>query len=463
MLRTIAVILSGNAAAALMILARNLIVARLIPVADYGIASTFAITMAIVEMLSALGLQQQIVRDQQGEDPHLQAALQGFQVLRGALSAGALWLIARPMADFMAIPEATWAFHWLALVPLANGFVHFDIYRLNRRMSFGPGLLTTTVPALVSLMLVWPLAMLLKDYRVMLWAILAQAFLTAITSHLVAQRPYALVLDRHVMGRSLLFGWPILLNGALLFGIFNGDRLIVGHVMGMEPLAIFSMGLTLTMTPTLVLEKTAQSFFLPQLSRAVDDTTRFANLSVAAFQAHILCGLVLVAVILIFGDLLVTLLLGPQYSALSGLLVWLAIQQAIRLAKGGNSPSALARAQTTNSMLGSLPRVLMLAPAAWAAAQGASLEQLIQIGIIGEILGYGLTLILTGGRMGLPLRPLIVPSLTALAMLCAAALSTGGPYSLLLIGIALLCGLGSVLSMGALRALILQRKDTVTK
>jgi hypothetical protein len=82
MFRSALLILSGNAAASLLLLARNLIIARLIPVADYGVASTFAIAMAVVEMASALGLQQQIVQARNGEDPRFQSALQGFQVLR---------------------------------------------------------------------------------------------------------------------------------------------------------------------------------------------------------------------------------------------------------------------------------------------------------------------------------------------------------------------------------------------
>ena len=106
MFRSALLILSGNAAASLLLLARNLIVARLIPVADYGVASTFAVAMAVVEMMSALGLQQQIVQAKEGEDPRFQAALQGFQLLRGVISGVALFAIAGPMADFLGIPEA---------------------------------------------------------------------------------------------------------------------------------------------------------------------------------------------------------------------------------------------------------------------------------------------------------------------------------------------------------------------
>jgi len=72
MRRSVLTILSGNAATALLLLLRNLAVAALIPVADYGVAATFAIVMAVVEMATDLGLHQQIVQSDKGEAPRFQ-------------------------------------------------------------------------------------------------------------------------------------------------------------------------------------------------------------------------------------------------------------------------------------------------------------------------------------------------------------------------------------------------------
>lgn len=246
MFRSVLLILSGNLTAAVLLLARNLIVARLISVENYGVAATFAIAMAVVEMMSTLGLQQQIVQARDGENQRFQAGLQGFQVLRGTIAALTLYMLAAPLAGFLGVPEAAWAYRMLALVPLLNAFVHFDIYRLNRQMVFLPVALTVSVPALMSVLALWPLSALYDDYRIMLYTIIAQYALTVLTSHLVARRPYRLVLDRRLMAQSLGFGWPILVNGVLLFAVFNGDKVIVARELGTTTLAIFAMGFTLT-------------------------------------------------------------------------------------------------------------------------------------------------------------------------------------------------------------------------
>ncbi len=424
MLRKALLLLSGNAAAAILTLARNLVLARMLPVADYGIASTFAVTMAVVEMASALGLQQQIVQSKEGEDPRFQAALQGFQVLRGVFSGLVLLVIAGPMANFLGIPEVTWAYQVLAAMPVLNALVHFDIHRMQRRMRFGPGLLTSTVPALLSLVLVWPLVALFGDWQVMLWAILAQGVATALLSHLVAERPYRLVLDRRIIAGSLRFGWPLLANAVLLFLVFNGEKLIVGREMGMAALGIFAMGVTLTLTPTLVAAKSATSFFLPRLSAADRSTpegeARFRQLAGAVMEVHLIFGTALVLGVMLLGGPFVALVLGAKYADLVPLLTLMAVMQALRVFKGGPSTVALARAQTENAVVANLVRVALL-PVAWVVAERTGrVDLVVLLGILGEAVGFGVALWLVRWRAGLRLRPLMRSVGISLALLAAA-------------------------------------------
>ena len=77
MLKKAFLVVTGNAFGSALLLLRNLIVARLVSPHDYGIASTFAIVMSLVEMLSYVGLNQLMVVDKDGDDPHFQRAMQG--------------------------------------------------------------------------------------------------------------------------------------------------------------------------------------------------------------------------------------------------------------------------------------------------------------------------------------------------------------------------------------------------
>ena len=427
-------ILSGNAFASLLLLARNLLVARLIPVADYGVAATFAVAIAVVEMASALGLQQQIVQAREGDDPAFQAALQGFQVLRGVLSGAGLLLIAGPMANFMGIPEVTWGYRLLALVPVLNALVHFDIFRLNRHMVFWPMLLTGAVPALISVLVLWPLAHWFGDWRVMLYSILVQSALGPVVSHLVARRPYRLVLDRAVMERSLRFGWPLLANAVLLFFVFQGDRLIVGRELGMVVLAMFSMGLTLTLTPTLVLAKSVQNFLLPQLSAAHGDAPRFKHLSLVTAQLVLVMSLGFVLGVLLIGGAVAHLLLGHKYDALLPLLFGFAVQQAMRVLKAGPAIVSLARGRTGNAMIANLVRVSVLPLCWYVAVTSGDVATILWLATLAEIAGYLVALWLVRDVVDVYQRPMLLPhvifALTLSAAMWRATSEGGNPAAL---------------------------------
>lgn len=459
MLRKALFVLSGNGAASAFTLARNLLLARLLPLADYGIAATFAVTIAVVEMASTLGLQQQIVQAKEGDEPRFQAVLQGFQLMRGALSALALLLLAGPLAEFLGIPEVTWAYQLLALMPVLNALVHFDVYRMQRRTDYRPVLLTVTLPALVSLVAIWPLVLLAGDWRAMLWAILVQGAVAMLVSHRIAERHYALAFDRAVITRSLRFGWPILMDAVLMFFVFHGEKLIVGRELGMAALGLFAMGITLTLTPTQVASRSAFNLFLPRLSSPRDTDkgeARFQRTARAACEANFIFGTALATGVLILGGPFVLWVLGQKYADLIPLLTLLGILQGLRVFKEGPSVVALSQGQTENALAANLIRVALL-PVAWVvAARTGSMEAIVWLAIIGEMAGITVALALMRWRTRVALGPLWLPLAASVAVLAGAMAAreaglSASPWALA--GVVALFML-SLLTMRALRGFL---------
>jgi O-antigen/teichoic acid export membrane protein len=420
MFRAAILLFSGNSLSSLFSLARSVVIAHLISVSDFGIASTFALAMSVIEMMTALGLQQQIVQHKDGDDSSFQSALHGLQVVRALLNGTALFLLADPIAAFFGVPEVDWAYRLMALVPIMNGFIHLDIYRLKRRMNYTPFLAASVISVLISLVLVWPLSWAFGDYQVMLYAVLTQSTMMMVISHLIAERPFRMSFDRSITVESLHFGWPILLNGILLFLVFNGERMIVGRELGMAPLAVFSLGFSMVLTPTLVMEGSAQSFFLPQLSALRDNLKKFGDLAMATLQCHLLFGAVIVVGVALLGGPIVHLLLGPKYAETLPLLSWLALMQGIRVSKGGSSAVTLAHAFTENGLVASLMRVALLPLAWYVASIGGNIIYVIWIGIVGETLGFVASLWLARYRLRLSLRRLW-PTIAAMVVLFVVA------------------------------------------
>ncbi|MEZ5885377.1 MAG: oligosaccharide flippase family protein [Paracoccaceae bacterium] len=421
MLKKAILVVSGNAFASIFLLLRNLIVARLMSPENYGIASTYAISMSVVEMLSYLGLNQLMVVDKDGDNPRFQAAMQGFQVLRGTFSAIVLFLIAYPYAQFLGVERVAWSYEILALIPFINGFQHYDVHRERRHMNFTPTVLVNSIPAFVSVLSLWPLALMFGDYRIMLFALFAQAISMVATTHLTAKRPYRLMLDFGLMKHAARFGWPLLLDGALIFGAFNGERLIVLRELGVTQFAFFSMAFTLTLTPTIVLANSFQSLFLPPLTAAREDGPAFQRLSIAAIESNLAVAVLLMMGTAIVGGPLAYLLLGPKYLSILGVLVPVAALQAIRIAKNGANIVALAIGKSSSSMWCNLIRVASLPLSWWVAVRSGDVFTIIWIVCVAEILAFALSMVLAKKWAGIRLSPLILPvglsaALTAFAV-----------------------------------------------
>lgn len=401
---------------------RNIVIARLISVEDFGIASLFAVSMSLVEMLSNMAIDKIIVQADDGGEARVQATGHAFQALRGAVAGAVLFLAAWPLANLFGVPEAAWAFQWLALVPVARGFVHLDPVRYQRDMRFAPSVLVLTVPQLVALGLAFPLGAWLGNYAAMLWLILTQAVLQLALSHLLASRPYRWAWDVAVLKRMVGFGWPLLVNGLLMFLIFQGDKAIVGAMFTMAELGWFSAAFMLTLTPAMILTRVLQYLLLPFLSRARGDAERFDERYTLAVSVSLLLSTMLAVGMTLGGPALLLLLYGDSYAAGVAVMVWLALTQGVRAAKSGPMIVAIACAKTHNPMYANFARLLSLLGAIAAVFSGYGVAAVAIAGLLGEICALFVSMLLLRSTLGLRIF-FAIPPLVFAALLSAGALA----------------------------------------
>lgn len=412
----------GNASIALLGLVRNVLIARLISVEDFGIASTFAITMAVIEMTSYIAIERLIIQAKDGDLPRFQATAHTLQAARGALGAVLLYLLAEPIAGLFGVPHLAWAYEAMAVTPLLHGLAHLDMHRVQRDMRFSPSVTVELAAQLLATVAAIPLALRLGDYRAMLYALLLQQVVFAVVSHAVAHRPYRWAFDTEVVGRAISFGWPLLLNGVLMFAAFHGDRIIIARMIGMTELGWYSAAFALTLMPSLVIARTMQSFFLPQLAAVQDDDAGFRRLYVVTVQAGLLIGVGSAVTFALAGPAVLIALYGTKYAAAAPVLVWLGVMQGLRLGRIGLNVVAMARADTRNPLFGNLVRVLAL-PLAWfAAAEGGGVAAVVALAIVGEGLALATSMLLLRKRFGLTLDGVALPAAGSIAVLALIAL-----------------------------------------
>ena len=127
------------------------------------------------------------------------------------------------------MPEAAWALQVLSVLPVLRSLSNLDTFRMTRELRFGPGVLIDLVPQIVTTLAVWPLTQFLKSYVVLVWLALAKQTASTVASHFIAERKYAWAFDWKVVKKIFVFGWPMLVNGFLMFGIHAGGPVRRGH------------------------------------------------------------------------------------------------------------------------------------------------------------------------------------------------------------------------------------------
>jgi O-antigen/teichoic acid export membrane protein len=234
------------------------------------------------------------------------------------------------------------------------------------------------------------------------------------------------------------FGWPLLVNGLLMFGIFQGDRFVIASARSlfgtdytMADLGAYSVAFMLAAAPTLMVANTNALLSLPVLA-AAQTPQAFARRYDLAVRSLSLISAVIGAGLILLGGPLTRLLFGPGYEGAAAVIGWLGAMQAIRLVRAAPSMAAMARGDTLNMLWANVARSLALPAMLLAAASGAAIVWIAIAAAAGELVALLVATARLRARHALLMsRTLAAAALMAAALAAAAALESLSDDSLI--------------------------------
>ncbi|MBX3744452.1 MAG: oligosaccharide flippase family protein [Verrucomicrobiae bacterium] len=399
---------------------RNMILARALPKADFGIAATFAMVITLLEVSAKMGIARFLVRDKEGNEPEFLAAAHFLHGVAALASCALIAALAWPIAHLFGIREHATALLALALIPLLHGFGHLDVRRFERTMRFGPATWIEAGPQLVITALAWPVAVWLGDYRSVLLLLVLKALLSWTGSFLFAERPYRWLFHREYVTRMLRFGWPLILNGFLMFAVMRGDQFVVATFYPMEELAAFAAAASLALAPILLFSRVFASVMLPVLAKAQDDPAVFERryrlilAFMSAFSAAYAMGLIVAA------EPLMQFAFGSKYAGAGLLLAWLAAANALRNVRRATAIAAIAKGDSVNELYSNLSGGVALLPALAIGFLRDPVWMIAAVGLLGEFVACWVAFRRLSRRDGVPLATSLVPSGLVLLIIAAA-------------------------------------------
>jgi O-antigen/teichoic acid export membrane protein len=379
---------SGFAVGQLCSFLRNALIAHTLARGNFGIAAALILLLQLVESLTEVGADRLVVQSPRGDEDVFVASAHSVLLARGVLAALALYLLAEPFAVFLNVAHATPAFQLIALVPLIKGFLHLDSRRAQRQLNNRPVVISDVVPQLATLLLTFPVLAVAPTYMSVAMLALFQAFATVAATHTLAERRYRIAFDRDAIVSLLSFGWPILLSAVPLLAVYQGDRVIIGRQYGMEALAGYSAAFMMTMVPSQIVSRIANSLMLPLFANEKDNPRAFAARYTRIAEAtSVVVGLYLTAFILAGGHIL-PLAFGAQYAGEAALIAWLAVMWGLRMLQVVPGMALMAHGQTSVFLMAGLVRAAALPPAFVLAWTGAPLVAIAAVGALGELASF---------------------------------------------------------------------------
>lgn len=405
LLRATSIMFTGELAAALFLFLRNIVIARLISVEDFGIAATLSVLFAVIETIANLSVNKLLVQDEAGDDPRFLATIHSVQVLRGLVSAALMLALAWPYAAFVRTPDIVWAYQVMAVVPLVRGFLHLDMYRVQRDHRFAPFALNIGITTGIGLVSAALFFLIWQDWRVMLGSIIAQQVSAVLLSHLQAEERFALAWDGAFVRRTMRFGLPLLGSGLLFMAIATGERMIVANRIDLVTLGWFTAAFLLATAPTRILSATSNAMFLPRLSRAwAGEKRKFRQLSTVAFEANLLLAIWMAVGVSVFGPLLLIGLFDEAYAPGLSILILLGVSQAFRVARTAPNTIAMAAGRTNLLLHMGIIRASGLPVAFAFLAAGYGLVSLAIVAIVYEALAFAYGTLRLSRRFRISLR-----------------------------------------------------------
>ena len=309
----------------------SLILARLLFPEAFGLMALVNVFMQGLEMLSDIGLGPSIIQNKRGTEPKFLHTAWTLQILRGFI----LWLVscalAKPAALFFGAQDPLAAqlstvLPVAGLMALLGGFSSTALYTLNKKMEMRKLTALALVPQVITLAvsIVWAL------YDRSVWAIVAGGLAGSlgrlILSHLFNDGPRdRLGWDGEAARELEHFGRWVFFSTVVSFLASNLDRVVLGRLLTLGELGLYSIGMTFARVATQVATRLTNTVVFPLLAKYQDKPDRLLAFAARARGSVLWAGGALCAGFALFAPTFFETLYDERYAGAGRISQWLAV------------------------------------------------------------------------------------------------------------------------------------------
>lgn len=333
----------GHLLSQLIRLGGNLVLTRLLVPEMFGVMAIINVMIMGVQMLSDLGLGQSIIQSKKGDDPGFVNTAWTLQIIRGWI----LWLIICLLAAFLwganqygllvkeqvyAHPLLPWLMITVGFSAVIAGFNSMAIFQVNRNLMLGRLTLINLFAQLVSLITIIAVAWKYQS----IWALavggLVSSFIDMAFSHkFLPGIKNKLHWDKMALKELFSFGRWIFLSSVIGFIANQGDRLILGGLLSVEMLGVYSIAFMLSNLPATIVSQLSHKVLFPNFSRINRETPKQLKASLSKSKLWLsMLVMPVTGVLMSWSSFVVDYLYDERYAAAG----WMMTLLLLRVATG---------------------------------------------------------------------------------------------------------------------------------
>ncbi|MGD9597425.1 MAG: lipopolysaccharide biosynthesis protein [Steroidobacteraceae bacterium] len=290
------------------------IAARLLTPGDYGLVGMAMLAIGLVRMVEDFGMDAVMVQDRSIGGVR-QARLAGLILLMGFTLCLAFVLLSGPVAMFFDEPQVASLISALSLLCIADALQVVPRALLQREMEFRKLALLQFVQVLAT-----QTVLVIAAWRGLgVWSLVFNSIGGAVagTVLLIVWRPFKISWPRDfsALARPLLQGWRILASRFAWYAYSSADQTIAGRMLGKDALGTYSFAMTfstmISQEIASVLSRVVPGVFSTVQNRQDELRRYFLILTelLSCLTLPVAFGMIVTA------DLVVALVLGPQWDA----------------------------------------------------------------------------------------------------------------------------------------------------
>lgn len=341
-------------------LLKTAILARLLTPTDFGQFGIVALTLGFFETVTETGVNQVLIQSDRPIHDILDSAWV-VAIVRGFAISVLIIIAAQPIASFFSDPTVFPLILLASLIPAVKGFINPMIVNFYKDLKFDQEFKFRGLLLAADLVVSLAVAVATRSALAFIAALFVCGTMEVILSFLWCAVWPKFRYTKTYLAEIVGYGkWVTLAGAGYWLSAQLGD-FVTGKLFGTASLGIYQAAYKVSTLPVTEISGTVNQVAFPVMSKVKADKERLIKIFSTTFLSTNAVGIGIALVIFLFPAFVVSIVLGPQWTAAVPILRMLAVFGVLRTIESSMQPLFLAVGKPNVPSIGNLIKVAVLA------------------------------------------------------------------------------------------------------